>query len=186
MHETEQDIKDFQKLIGTSNHTASPHMKAAMQLPKKALKAEQIIRHLQGIHTVALAVSTSSGTPQIEMAKALFYRTKFYVPTIRTALRTRYVTHQPTVSLNMHRGDDLWLIVNGKAVVINPNDEDEAIREEFRIIDEVHRTFSNDVPADWKDGVYLRITPFRFFTSVSDPKAYPTFAWRKGQIVNTG
>jgi uncharacterized pyridoxamine 5'-phosphate oxidase family protein len=184
MHETEQDIKDFQKLVGTSNHTAPPHMKAAMEIPKKALKAEQIIRYLQGLHTVALAVSTSSGTPQIEMATALFYRTKFYIPTIRTALRTRYITHQPTVSLNIHREGELTVIVNGKAEIINPSEEEH--HDEFRIVEEIHRTYSNEVPSEWKDGVYIRVTPFRFFTSASDPKSYPTFAWRKGQKLVAG
>lgn len=184
MHENEQDIEDFKKLIGLSKRQAGPHVKAALQIPEKSLQAEQLLRYLQGLHTFSFATSTTTGQPQITLTKALFYRGKFYIPTVRNAIRTRHVAHQPGVSMSLVRPDELALIINGKAEIIDPEREEH--QEEFRIVEEVHRMYSNEVPSDWKKGIYLRVTPIHFYSSAGDPKEYPGYAERRRVQTKSG
>lgn len=179
MHETAEEIKEFKKMVGISARTASPQLKTDLGLPDTKLNGEQILRHLQGLHTFTLAVATSSGSPQITLAKALVYRGKFYIPGTTNSLRTRYLMHEPRVSMAEHKDDDLTLIVNGKASILKPGSEDEAEKEEFRIIEEIHRMYSNDVPSETKNGCYIRVTPFTITGAARDPKAYPNFADRR-------
>jgi uncharacterized pyridoxamine 5'-phosphate oxidase family protein len=183
MHETDEEIKEFKKLVGISARTASPQLKHELGLPDKRLNGEQVLRYLQGIHTFTLAVATSSGSPQITLAKALVYRGKFYIPTTSNALRTRYLMHEPRVSMARHRDDDITLIVNGKATILSPASEDEQEREEFRIVEEIHRMYSTEVPSEWKNGCYVRVTPFTVTGAAQDPKAYPNFADRRKSTI---
>jgi uncharacterized pyridoxamine 5'-phosphate oxidase family protein len=177
LHETEQDIKDFKELVRLSGRQAGPHVKAALQIPEKSLQAEQLLRYLQGLHTFSFATSTTSGQPQITLTKALFYRGKFYIPTVRNAIRTRHVMHQPGVSLSAVRDDDFALIINGQADILDPENEEH--QEEFRFVEEVHRTYSNETPGDWKKGIYIRVKPVHFYSYASDPSEYPGYAERR-------
>jgi uncharacterized pyridoxamine 5'-phosphate oxidase family protein len=185
MHETAEEIKEFKKLVGISARTASPQLKAELGLPDKKLNGEQVLRYLQGVHIFTFAVSTSSGSPQIAIAKALVYRGKFYVPSTTNALRTRYLQHEPRVSLARHKDDDITLIVNGKASILTPTSEDEAEQEEFRIVEEIHRMYSNEVPSEVKNGCYIRVVPFTVCGAAANPKSYPTFAERRSTASST-
>lgn len=179
MHETDEEIKAFKKLVGISARTASPQMKQELGLPETRLNGEQVLRYLQGLHTFNFAVSTSGGSPQISLAKALVYRGKLYIPSAANALRTRYLSHQPRVSLSRHKDDDITIIVNGTATILVPDADDEQEKEEFRIVEEIHRMYSDDVPSQTKNGCYIRVTPFTLCGAARDPKAYPTFAERR-------
>ena len=179
MHETAEEIKEFKKMVGISARTASPQLKQELGLPDKKLNGEQILRHLQGLHTFTLAVATSSGSPQITLAKAIVYRGKFYVPSATNALRTRYLMHESRVSMAKHRDDDITLIINGRATILKPGSEDAAELEEFRIVEEIHRMYSNEVPSETKNGCYIRVTPFTLCGAAQDPKSYPNFADRR-------
>jgi uncharacterized pyridoxamine 5'-phosphate oxidase family protein len=179
MHETDEEIKEFKKLVGISARTASPQLKQELGLPDHKLNGEQVLRYLQGLHTFTFAVATSSGTPQISLAKALVYRGKFYIPSTTNALRTRYLKHEPRVSLAHHKDNDITLIINGKAAVLSPETEDEQEKEEFRIVEEIHRMYSNEVPSETKKGCYIRVVPFTVCASASDPASYPTFSDRR-------
>ena len=179
MHETAEEIKEFKKLVGISARTASPQLKEELGLPDTKLNGEQVLRFLQGLHTFTLAVATSSGSPQITLAKALVYRGTFYIPSTTNALRTRYLHHEPRVSLALHRDNDITLIVNGRTSILSPSTEDEDEKEEFRIVEEIHRMYSNEVPSETKNGCYIRVTPFTVCGAAQDPKSYPTFAARR-------
>jgi uncharacterized pyridoxamine 5'-phosphate oxidase family protein len=185
MHETADEIKEFKKLVGISARTASPQLKRELGLPDKKLDGEQVLRYLQGIHTFTFAVATSSGSPQIALAKALVYRGKFYIPSTTNALRTRYLQHEPRVSLALHRDNDITLIVNGKSTILTPDTEDEQEKEEFRIVEEIHRMYTNEVPSETKNGCYIRVVPFRVCGAAQDPKSYPTFAERRKKETTT-
>jgi hypothetical protein len=185
MHETTEEIKEFKKLVGISARTASPQLKRELGLPDKKLNGEQVLRYLQGLHTFTYAVTTSSGSPQITLAKALIYRGKFYIPGTTNALRTRYLLHEPRVSLALHKDDDITLIINGKAAILTPESGDEQEKEEFRIVEEIHRIYSNEVPSEMKNGCYIRVDPFTVCGAAKDPKSYPTFAERRKKTTVT-
>ena len=179
MHETAEEIKEFKKMVGISARTASPQLKQELGLPDSKLNGEQVLRFLQGLHTFTLAVATSSGSPQIALVKALVYRGNFYVPSTTTSLRTRYLQHEPRVSMARHKDDDITIIVNGKTSILSPKTEDESEKEELRIVEEIHRMYSNEVPSEMKNGCYIRVTPFTVCAAATDPKSYPTFADRR-------
>jgi uncharacterized pyridoxamine 5'-phosphate oxidase family protein len=178
MHETERDMREFQELLDLSARQAGPYLKKSLQIPKKTLNARQLVRHFQGLHTVAFATTTSSGTPQVTPVSALLYRRNFYIPSVKTALRTRHVMHQPVVSLTAYDGNDFAVIVHGKAVIVDSESEDDA--EEYRIIEELHRSFSptGESASDWGRGVYLRVNPFQVFSFAREPEKYPEHAGR--------
>jgi uncharacterized pyridoxamine 5'-phosphate oxidase family protein len=183
MHETDEEIKEFKKMVGISARTASPQLKQELGLPDHKLNGEQVLRFLQGLHTFTLAIATSGGAPQISLAKALVYRGNFYIPSSGTALRIRYLQREPRVSMARHKDDDITLIVNGKATILSADTEDESEKEEFRIVEEIHRMYSDDVPSAMKKGCYIRVEPFTICGSARDPKSYPTFADRRKSTV---
>jgi uncharacterized pyridoxamine 5'-phosphate oxidase family protein len=186
MHESADEIKEFNKMVGISARNASPQLKWELGLPEKKLTGSQILRHFQGVHKFMLSVSTSSGTPQISLVTALLYRGKFYIPTVRTALRSRYIQHEPRVSLARHKEDEVTLIANGRTSILVPDAEDEQEREEYRIVEEIHRMYSSEVPSDWKNGCYIRVEPFTLCASATNPRSYPSFAERKKTEAQTG
>jgi uncharacterized pyridoxamine 5'-phosphate oxidase family protein len=177
MHESEKDLEDFQRLLINSRKQVGPHVKKALELPLKSLTARQLSRLLQGIQNVFLAAVTTSGTPQITPEQALFYRAHFYLPMVRTSLRVRHMMHEPSVSMSMQRGDDFTLIMHGKAVIIDPSNDD--TQEEFRYVEELHKTYTSDVPSTWKNGCYVRIDPFMFLTRAKDPTVYAEHSIRR-------
>jgi uncharacterized pyridoxamine 5'-phosphate oxidase family protein len=178
MHETERDLRLFQELLDLSARQAGPFLKKSLQIPQKTLSARQLARHFQGLHTVAFATSTSKGTPQVAPVLALFYRAKFYIPTVKTALRTRHVMNQPVVSLTAYDGNDFAVIVHGNAVIIDPEIDEHA--EEYRIVEELHRSYSptGEAASDWGKGVYLRVDPFQYFSFAREPERYSEHAGR--------
>ena len=177
MHETDKDLDEFQTLLNNSRKQVGPHVKKAMEIPLKSMTARQLSRHLQGVQNVLFAAVTTAGTPQITPEKAIFYRARFYVPAVRTSLRVRHIMHQPAVSISLEQTDRMTIIAHGKATIIDPENEEQ--QEEYRYVEELHKTYSSDVPSTWKKGCYLRIDPFQVYTWAKDPTEFAEHSIRR-------
>src|SRR5205807_8739833 len=113
------------------------------------LSAGQLTRYLQGIQTVAFATPSAKGEPRVAPIGSLFYRGRFYIPTVATAARTRMVTARPAVSLTHYVGDDLAVIAHGSASVIPVDHPDCATLEAM------HRDVNGQSVEDWREAGLL-------------------------------
>ncbi len=163
MQETPQDLQQLQTLLDSSIARAQPFLRKAFQMPEHSLSARQIVHRLQGIATLALATVTAKGEP-------VFYKGRFYIPTVRSAARTRHIQARPAVSLSYFSGEDLALIVHGHAVIVAPGDAD------FDPLEAIHREANGSSVQEWGkggEGVFLRVEADVFYTFARYPEQFP-------------
>jgi hypothetical protein len=98
---------------------------------------------------------------------SIFYRGAFHVPTVATAARTRMAQRNPAVSLTLFDGNDFAVVAHGTAVVL-PNGT-----PEFAELEAVHREINGGSPAEWGEGVYLRLDPAVMYTFARYPERFP-------------
>ena len=164
MRETPQDLQRLQALLDRSIEGAGDFLRSSFEMPERSLSAAQLVRFLQGIHTVALATVTRSGEPRVAPTDVLFYRGRFHVPTVTTSARTRHLAKRPAASLTLYEGNDLAFIVHGRAEVLGRDHPD------FPLLEEVFREFGGGSVLDWGEGVYLRVEAEKLFTFVRHPE----------------
>jgi nitroimidazol reductase NimA-like FMN-containing flavoprotein (pyridoxamine 5'-phosphate oxidase superfamily) len=128
-------------------------------MPRRSLSAEQLSERLQGSLTVALATVTAGGEPRVAPVGAFFLRGEFYAPTVAESSRARHLANRPGVSLTYFEGNELAVIVHGRAEIIGADDP------RFAELDAVQVKHGGESPAAWDGtGVYLRIEAERIYT----------------------
>jgi len=167
MQETQKDLQRLQTLIDQSIAQAGGFLRKSLQMPEKSLSAEQLVRYLQGIKVVAMASVTAKGEPRVAPVGSLFYRSRFYIPTVATAARTRHLLKRPAASLTHYLGVDLAIIVHGRAALLPADHAD------FATLDDLHHESAGNSVQDWGEGVYLRIDADTLYTFARHPERYP-------------
>ena len=167
MNETADDIRNLQTLIDESVESAGPFLRHSFDMPALTLTANQIIRRLEGSVTLALGTVTSDGRPRVAPVIALFYRRQFFIPTVRTALRTRHVQYNAEVSLSLYEGNDFAIIVHGQAVVIDS--EHQVFEDLVNLQIEVG---AGDVRT-WGEAVFIRVDAERLYSFARFPDQFP-------------
>lgn len=167
MHETPEDLERLQALIDRSIEQASPFLRRSFQMPEHSLSATQLVAHLGGSLTVALATVTARGEPRVAPIDALFVRGRFYVPTVAESVRARHLAKRPGASLTYFEGIDLAVLVHGEASLLGEE------QPEFGELDAVQVAAGNQSPTQWSGtGVYLRVEPNSLFTFARYPERY--------------
>jgi hypothetical protein len=138
-------------LLDRSIEQAGSFLRSSLQMPQCSLSAAQLVRYLQGVKNVAFATVTAKGEPRVAPIGSLFFRGCFYIPTVATAVRSKHVMRRPAVSLTHFVGDDLAIIVHGRATVVLPDDT------EFGALEKLQRASSGVSVREWGEGVYLRV-----------------------------
>ncbi|HEX5441374.1 MAG TPA: pyridoxamine 5'-phosphate oxidase family protein [Ktedonobacterales bacterium] len=167
MLETTEDVARLDALLRQSIARAGPFLRSSFEMPEHSLSAHQLIAYLQGVQTVALATVTARGEPRVAPIGAIFYRGKFYIPTVAEAARARHVAQRPAVSLTLFAGDGLAIIIHGAAVIVRPD------VPEFAAVEQIQRESRGTSVREWGDGVYLRIEADTCYTYARDPDRYP-------------
>jgi len=167
MKETPGDLEQLQALLDYSIGQAGSFLRSSFQMPQCSLSAEQLVHYLQGIQNVAFATVTASSKPRVAPIGSLFFRGRFYIPTIATAVRTRHVMKHSAVSLTHFVGNDLAIIVHGHATVISQDHPD------FAALEELQRASAGLSVRDWGEGAYLRVDAQAIYTFARDPAQYP-------------
>ncbi len=167
MKETPGDLEQLQALLDYSIEQAGSFLRNSFQMPQCSLSAEQLVHYLQGIQNVAFATVTASGEPRVAPIGSLFFRGRFYIPTVASAVRTRHVMKRSAVSLTHFVGNDLALIVHGHAAVVLPDHPD------FAALEELQQASSGSSVRDWGEGAYLRVDAQAIYTFARDPVQYP-------------
>lgn len=141
-------------LLSSSIERAGDVLRSSFQMPEHSLSAAQLVRYLRGIQTVALATVTGKGEPRVAPTGAMFWRGRFYIPTIPTvagAARTRHVLARPAVSMTHYSGNGLAVIAHGHVLVLAPGDRD------FDALEALQTELSGQSVLDWGEGVYLEV-----------------------------
>jgi hypothetical protein len=136
-------------------------------MPEHSLSAQQLVRYLEGSRTRALATVTAKEEPRVAPTGSLFWRARFYVPTVATAARTRHILMRPGISLTHYVENDLAIIVHGHAILLSLGDPD------FDMLEELHRQSNGVSVQDWGEGVYLKIEADLLYTYARYPDRFP-------------
>jgi nitroimidazol reductase NimA-like FMN-containing flavoprotein (pyridoxamine 5'-phosphate oxidase superfamily) len=166
LRESAEDLESLQALLDRSIEQAGSFLRESFQMPEHSLSALQLVGHLDDIVTVALATVTATGEPRVAPTGALFYRGRFYIPTVAGAARTRHVRTRPLVSLTHYTGNGLAVIVHGRATIIPPG------QPEFDVLESLHRELAGVSVREWGEGVYLQVDPDMVYTYAREPKRY--------------
>ncbi len=170
MSETTEELDALDaldELIEESIDKAGSFLRESFKMPEHSLAARQIAAHLKGTLNVALATVSARGQPRVTPIGAIFFRGRFYIPTVAHAARRRHIEAQPAVSVTYFEGVDLAIIVHGKATLIREGDP------AFDAIDAAYREVAGQSVLQWGEGLYVAVAPERFFTFVRHPKQFP-------------
>lgn len=167
MKETARDLEELQALLDRSIGRAGDWLRSAWEMPDRSLSAAQLARHLAGSPVVSLATITARGEPRVAPINALFWRGRFYLPTVYAAARARHVRVRPAVSLTYYSGGELAIIVHGQADTIRPEDPT------FDELDTLLQEELGESVLGWGEGVYLKVEPDVMYTYASDLGRYP-------------
>jgi uncharacterized pyridoxamine 5'-phosphate oxidase family protein len=164
MHETEDDLAWLQSVIDHSIETAGPYLRSSFRMPTDSLSPRQLVTLLDGILEVALATVTARNEPRVSPIGALFWRGRFYIPTLTASARVKQLRHNPAVSVTYYQGVDIAVIVHGHAAFIEPPDED------FPSLYELQQETSGQNVRGWGENpLYIRVDPDVIHTFARDP-----------------
>jgi Pyridoxamine 5'-phosphate oxidase len=169
VNEDDADLERLQALLDRSVEGAGPFLRSSFQMPEHSLSAAQLVAHLQGSLTVALATTTAGGEPRVAPINALFAHAAFCVPSVAQAARTRHLLARPAASLTYFEGNDLAVIAHGHVTVIADGDP------AFGELDALQVAAGKESPTGWSgDAVYLRLAAETLFTYAREPQRFGT------------
>jgi uncharacterized pyridoxamine 5'-phosphate oxidase family protein len=159
MHETEDDLRALQALLDRSHASAGPHLRSIFSADR-SIPAAELPALLPGVQVLALATVTARGEPRVAPVDGLFFRGHWHFGSAESSARFRHIRARPAVSATHMRGEELAVVVHGRAVEIDPRAPEHAA---FRAY--LNETYPGWDDADWTAGApYARIEPTAMFT----------------------
>lgn len=161
MYETSADLQRLQAILDASIERATPFLRSSLQMPEKSFSAESLCNYLQDMIIGAFATITATGEPRVAPIGAIFYRGRFYIPTVQSAIRTRHIKQRSGVSFTHYDGTQIAIIIHGHGTIINGQHRD------FARLDTIHTDLNGSSVNRWgkgDEGVFIRIDPDRIFT----------------------
>jgi hypothetical protein len=160
MYETAAELAELQALLDRSAAgVQSAQLKEIFHVPRLTLTADELVAALPDIQLVAMATVTATGEPRVGPMDSLFLHGRFHLYSDREALRVRHLARRPAISITHFEGDDLAVIVHGRAVLIGLDSTD------WQAIDDAVRAAYGTAVRDWSpDGIYIRVEPTVMFT----------------------
>ena len=166
MHETDQDLKQLQRLLDRSYHAAGCHL-LAIHTPDRRLEAPEVAERLTGMCLLALATVTADHRPIVGPVDGVFYRGSFHFGSAPHSLRLRHLAKRPQVSATHLPGEHLAVTVHGRAVPIDlANPEAAGFRE--ALLDIYVPRYGPDWEHFMDQAQYRRITAERMFAFHTD------------------
>jgi uncharacterized pyridoxamine 5'-phosphate oxidase family protein len=164
VHETGDDLDWLQELLDRSHAGAGEHLRAIFD-DERRIPAADLPALLPGVQVLALATVTARGEPRVAPVDGLFFRGRFHFGSSERSARFRHIRARPAVSATHLRGEELAIVVHGRAVEIDPRAPEHAA---FRAY--LNETYPGWDDADWAAGApYARIEPSAMFTFRARP-----------------
>ena len=159
MHETVEDLRALQALLDQSYEGAGEHLRSIFT-PERRIPAADLPGLLRGVQVLALATVTARGEPRVAPVDGLFFRGRFHFGSAHSSARFRHLRARPAVSATHLRGEELAVVVHGRAHELDPRAPEHAA---FRAY--LNETYPGWDDADWTAGApYARIDPAAMFT----------------------
>ncbi len=121
MHETEEDLSALQHLLDTSHAGAGPHLRAIVDDAHR-VSATDLAALLTGVNVLDVATVTATGEPRVAPVDGVFYRGQWYFGSSPDSARFRHLRRRPAVSASHVRGEQLAVMVHGRAELITLGD----------------------------------------------------------------
>lgn len=125
MLETTNDLSDLARLLEASRARSGEHLRSAFAQGDRWLDAAGLVRELEGILEVHLAVVSGSGAPLVAPVDAIFFRGRLWIGLPGESVRAKLIRRDPRVSVSFTRGD-LGLIIHGSFNEVSNDDAHEA------------------------------------------------------------
>jgi nitroimidazol reductase NimA-like FMN-containing flavoprotein (pyridoxamine 5'-phosphate oxidase superfamily) len=122
MFETPEEIKELQALLDRSYEAGGSHL-LSIHTDNWRLSAEQIVERLQGMCVLNLATVNSRGEPMVGPVDGFLYRGRFVFGSSPESMRAKHIRRNPAVSVAHTVGEELAVVVHGKAVELDKMSE---------------------------------------------------------------
>jgi uncharacterized pyridoxamine 5'-phosphate oxidase family protein len=144
--------------LDESAEAAGPHLRNLFS-DNLRIPAEELPAMLPGVQVLVLATVTAKGEPRAAPVDGLFYRARWHFGSSESSARFRHMRKRPAVSAAHVRGEELAVIVHGRAREIDPRTEDDGGFHRYLL-----ETYGDDW-AEWGgESPYAVIEPERMFT----------------------
>jgi len=168
VRETAKELATLQTLIDRSLKRTGPHMKAIIHPGEYSLSAEQVVKLLDGMKTVAVAAPAPNGDPLVAPMDGWFLHGQFFFSSGGDSIRIKGLGKRPRASIAFFEDEKFLINAHGPVVLMFRGHPD--VGE----IDETFKDHYGSSAFDWSDeGVYVRLDADRFFTYSRTPKEFP-------------
>jgi len=121
MHESPDDLAALQRLLDDSAAGAGGHLRAIFD-DQHRVSAVDLVARLVGVNILDVATVTAAGEPRVAPVDGIFYRGRWYFGSSPESARFRHLRQRPAVSACHTRGEELAVIVHGRAAFISLDD----------------------------------------------------------------
>jgi hypothetical protein len=125
VHETPDDLAVLQRLLDESHARAGSHLRAIVDDVHR-VGAADLARLLTGVNVLDVATVTAGGEPRVAPVDGIFYRGRWYFGSSTDSARFRHLRRRSAVSACHTRGEELAVIVHGRATMISLDDPEQA------------------------------------------------------------
>jgi nitroimidazol reductase NimA-like FMN-containing flavoprotein (pyridoxamine 5'-phosphate oxidase superfamily) len=157
-HETEDDLRELQRLIDASHAAAGVHLKRIFS-DERRVGAADLPGRLAGVQVLQLATVTADCRPRVAPVDGHFYRGHFYFGSAADSLRFRNIRERPQVSATVTHGEEFAVVVHGTAVEVDPRAPENSDLRDF---------LNEQYKGEWVDrgpaSPYARIDAEKLFT----------------------
>jgi uncharacterized pyridoxamine 5'-phosphate oxidase family protein len=158
MHETEDDLAEVQRLLDESHASGGAHLRSIFT-EKARIPASKLPDLLPGVQVLVVATVTALGEPRAAPVDGLFYRGRFWFGSSHASARFRHLRSRPQVSAVHVRGEELAIVVHGRARLVDLTQPEHAGFREY-----CGEVYGKQWSSWGAASPYARIDPSRMFT----------------------
>lgn len=159
MHETPADLEALQAMLDASHERAGGHLRSILT-GERRMTAEHLCDLLTGMCLLNLATVTAACEPRVGAVDGHFHRGHWYFGSSHESVRFRHLRDRPQVSANHVRGEELAVVIHGRATEI-----DVAAPEHEGLLDQLVSFYGEEWREWGKGAAYARIDADRLYAA---------------------